>query len=114
MPQHRAAESAVPTLAFQVIRPWSAEFAALLGEQAAYLVHAPEVAVAEALQPVADFRFELEVVQPPYLVVHGWSEYLPILTLSSRCEAYVLHSDRASSPDGMKKHYARSQQWLSR
>jgi hypothetical protein len=68
-----------------VIRPRAAEFAALLGEQAAYLVHAPEVAVAEALQPVADFRFELEVIQAPYLVAYGWSEYLPVLTLSSRC-----------------------------
>jgi hypothetical protein len=48
-----------PHWPFQVIRPWVAEFAALLGEQAAYLIHTPEVAVTEALQPVADFRFEL-------------------------------------------------------
>jgi hypothetical protein len=85
-----------------VIRPWAAEFAALLGEQATYLVHAPEVAVAEALQPVADLRFELEVVQPPYLVAHGWSEYPPVPTLSSRRRAYVPPGDRASSPGGMK------------
>ena len=53
-----------------MIRPWAAELAALLGKQAAYLVHAPVVAVAEAIQPVADFRFELEVIQAPYLVAH--------------------------------------------
>ena len=64
-----------PHWSFQVIRPWASEFAALLGEQAAYLVHAPEVAVAEAVQPVADFRFELEAVQAPYLVAHGWSVF---------------------------------------
>jgi len=80
----------VPHWPFQMIRPWSAEFAALLGEQAAYLVHAPEVAVAEALQPVADFWFELEVIQAPYLVAHDWSQYLPVLTLSPRCWAYAL------------------------
>jgi hypothetical protein len=54
-----------------VIRPRAAEFAVLLGKQAAHLVYAPEVAVAEAVQPVADFRFELEVIQTPYLVAHG-------------------------------------------
>jgi hypothetical protein len=76
--------------------------ASLLGEQAAYLIHAPEVAVAEALQPVADFRFELEVIQAPYLVAHGWSEYLRVLTLSSCSWAYVRLNERASSPDGAK------------
>ena len=70
---------------FQVIRPWPAEFAALLGEHAAYLVHTLEIAVAEAIQPVADFRFQLEVIQGPYLVAHGWSGYLPSPTFLPRC-----------------------------
>jgi hypothetical protein len=47
----------------------------VLGEHAAYLVDLLEVAVAEAVQPVTDLRFELEVVQPPRLIVQAWSDY---------------------------------------
>ena len=49
------------TASLQVIRPRAAQFGAFLGEHAAYLVDPLEVAVAEAVQPVADLRFELEV-----------------------------------------------------
>jgi hypothetical protein len=34
-----------------------------------------EVAIAEAVQPVADFRFVLEVMQAPYSAAHAWSDY---------------------------------------
>jgi len=54
-----------------VIRPRDAQFGALLGEQAAYLIDPLEVAVAETVQPVADLRFELEVVQAPYPAAHA-------------------------------------------
>jgi hypothetical protein len=86
----------------QVIRPRAAEFAALLGEHSAYLAHAPEVAVAEALQPVADFRVEHEVIQAPYLIGHDWSEYLRVLTLSALSGLCASRTDRASSPDSTK------------
>jgi hypothetical protein len=46
--------------------------------------------VSGAVERVMPVRFEFEVIQAPYLVAHGWSEYLPVLTLSSRCWAYVL------------------------
>lgn len=58
-----------------MVRPRAAEFGALLGEQSAYLVDAFEVTVAEAVQPVADFGFELKVVQSTCLVAHVWSDY---------------------------------------
>jgi hypothetical protein len=45
-----------------VVRPRAAEFAALLREQPADLIDALVVAVAEAVEPVADFRLELEAV----------------------------------------------------
>jgi hypothetical protein len=45
-----------------VIRPRAAEFSAFLGEHAADLVDPLVVAVAEAVQPVADLGFELEVM----------------------------------------------------
>ena len=43
-----------------MIRPRAAHFSAFLGEHAADLVDPLEVAVAEAVQPAADLRFELE------------------------------------------------------
>jgi len=46
-----------------VIGPWAAQFGAFLGEHAAYLVDPLEVAVAEAVQPVADLGFEPEVLE---------------------------------------------------
>jgi hypothetical protein len=75
----------LPDWPFQVVRPWAAEFAALLGEHPAYLVDALEIAGAKTVQPVADFRFELEVVRAPCLVAHVWSGYLRVPTLSSGC-----------------------------
>jgi hypothetical protein len=74
----------LPDWSFKVIRPWAAEFAALLREHAAYFIDALEIAVVEAVEPVTDFRFEFEVAQMPYPVAHGWSEYLPVLTLLLR------------------------------
>ena len=43
-----------------MIGPRAAQFGALFGEHAAYFIDPLEVAVAEALQPVADRRFKLE------------------------------------------------------
>ena len=68
-----------------MIGPRSADVVTSLGEHAAHFVDAFEIAVAEVVQPVTDFRFELEVMQAPYLVAHGWSEYLPTPTFSPRC-----------------------------
>jgi hypothetical protein len=34
-----------------------------------------EIAVAEAVQPVTDLRFELEVIQTPYPAAHAWPGY---------------------------------------
>jgi hypothetical protein len=45
----------LPDRPFQMIRPRTAELAALLGQQAAHLVDAFEVAVAETVQPATDF-----------------------------------------------------------
>src|SRR5947208_12920332 len=65
----------LPDRSLEVIGPRAAQFGALFGEQAAYLVDPLEVAVTEAVQPVADLRFELEVVQAPYPAAHAWSDY---------------------------------------
>jgi hypothetical protein len=48
---------------FQVIRPRPAQFGAPYGEQAADLIDAFVVAVAEAVQPVADLWLQLEAIQ---------------------------------------------------
>ena len=65
----------LPDRSLQVIGPRTAEFGAFLSEHAAYLVDPLEVAVAEAVQPVANLRFELEVIQAPYAAAHAWSDY---------------------------------------
>lgn len=65
----------LPHRSLQVIRPQAAQLGPFLGEQAAFLVDSFEVAVAEATQPVADLRFELEVVQAPYAAAHAWPGY---------------------------------------
>jgi hypothetical protein len=65
----------LPDRSVQVIRSRAAEFSAFLGEHAADLVDPLEVAVAEAVQPLVDFRFELEVIQTPYPFAHAWSDY---------------------------------------
>src|SRR5262249_46242132 len=57
--------------ALQVIGPWLTQPGALLREQAAHFVDPFEVAVAEAVQPVADLRFQLEVVQLPALIAYA-------------------------------------------
>ena len=51
-----------PDLSLQVIGPRATEFGSFPGENAAYLVDSLEVAIAEAIQPVADFRLELEII----------------------------------------------------
>ena len=58
-------EPQFPYRVLQVIRPRPAEPGALLGEHAGDLVDPLEVAVAEAVQPVADLRLQLEAVQLP-------------------------------------------------
>ena len=58
-----------------MIRPRAAQFGPFLGEHAAHLVDPFEVAVAEAVQPVADLRLELEVIQAPYPAAHAWLGY---------------------------------------
>ena len=78
---HRTGASAHQTMARQVRCPSR--------EQAAYLVYTPEVAVAEVLQPVADFRLKLEVIQAPYVAAHGWQESLRVLTLSARATGLI-------------------------
>jgi hypothetical protein len=65
----------LPDRSLRVIGPWATQFGALFGEHAAYFVDPLEVAVAEAVQSVADLRFELEVVEAPYPAVHAWSGY---------------------------------------
>ena len=58
-------EPQLPHGSFQVVRPRAAEFAAPLREQPADLIDALVVAVAEAVEPVADLGLELEAVQVP-------------------------------------------------
>jgi hypothetical protein len=41
----------------------------------AHFVDALEVVIAEAVEPVANFWFELEVIQMPYSAAHAWSDY---------------------------------------
>jgi hypothetical protein len=65
----------LPDWPLQVIGLWAAQLGALFGEHAAYFVDPLEVTVAEAVQPFADLRFELEVVQAPYPAAHAWSGY---------------------------------------
>jgi hypothetical protein len=49
---------------FQVVRSGAAEFGALIGEEPADLVDALVVAVAEAVEPVSDFKLQFEAVLP--------------------------------------------------
>jgi len=63
-----------PDRPVQVIGPRPAEFGALLREHAADFVDSFEVAVAEAVQSVTDFGFELEVIQP-CSAAHAWTGY---------------------------------------
>jgi hypothetical protein len=60
-----------PDRPVQVVRPRAAKFGALLGKQAADLIDTLIVAVAEAVQLVADLRLELEPVESACLPYHG-------------------------------------------
>jgi len=65
----------LPDRSFEVVRPRAAQFRALLGEHPAYFVDPLEVVIAEAVEPIADLWFELEVMQAPYSPAHAWSDY---------------------------------------
>jgi hypothetical protein len=54
-----------------MVRPGAAEFGALFGEHAADLVDALVVAVAEAVEPVAHLRLQLQAVQSARRIGHG-------------------------------------------
>lgn len=58
-------EPQFPHRILQVIRPRPAQPGTLLGEHAGDLVDPFEVTVAEAVEPVADLRLQLEAVQLP-------------------------------------------------
>jgi hypothetical protein len=61
----------LPHRPFQVVRLRAAELGAFLGEQAADLIDALVVAVTEAVEPVADFRLQLEAVESADRISHG-------------------------------------------
>ena len=65
----------LPNWSFKVIGPRATKFAPLLGEHAAHFVGTLEIAVAKAVEPVANLRFQFEVVQAPYPVVHKPAAY---------------------------------------
>ena len=58
-----------------MVRPGAAEFGALLGEHPHTSSTRLKSLIAEAVQPVADLRFELEVMQAPYSAAHASSDY---------------------------------------